>query len=149
MARAVTIRVKKQIQLDRLDFKQQSMVKLGTVGNASVIDRVGKVLNSEDQSSKPLTKQYAIRKTKAGKGNRRNLRFTGNMLRELSVRTVTQNRSNSGLTTDRNRRKARGNQAIEPWLLFSPNNQQAVSGAAQQILKEMLPRIVIQRVLAS
>ena len=49
------------------------MFKIGTVGVAAVKNRLAAAQGPTDSSAKPLTKRYAIQKTKLGKGNRRNL----------------------------------------------------------------------------
>ncbi len=144
---SVRIWQKKQIRLDRLNFKQQQMFKIGNVGVAAVKNRVGAALGPNDAPAKPLTKRYAIRKTRLGKGNRRDLAFTGNMLRNLQVRTVSENRARAGLSTRKDRIKAWVNQKIEPWMVFSPKNTAAVVEAARRVLNEMKDRLLIERAL--
>src|SRR5512142_1096945 len=103
---SVRIWQKKQIRLDRLNFRQNQMFKIGNVGAAAVKNRVGAALGPADSAAKPLTKAYAIRKTRLGRGNRRNLIYTGDMLRNLQVRTVSENKARAGLSTRRDRIKA-------------------------------------------
>ncbi|HOQ47839.1 MAG TPA: hypothetical protein PK157_21200, partial [Bryobacteraceae bacterium] len=134
---AVRIWQKKQIRLDRLNFKQHQMFKIGNVGVAAVKHRVGAALGPSDAPAKPLSKRYAIRKTRLGKGNRRNLTLTGDMLRNFMVRTVSENRARAGLSTRKDRIKAWVNQKIEPWVVFSPKNRAAVLEAARRVLNEM------------
>jgi hypothetical protein len=112
------------------------MFKIGTVGVAAVKNRVQAALGPVDQPARPLTKRYAIRKTKLGKGNRRNLTFSGNLLRNLQVRTVSENRARAGLSTRKERIKAWANQRIEPWLVFSAKNKAAVVEAARRLVLE-------------
>ncbi|MDZ4797417.1 MAG: hypothetical protein SGI92_04600, partial [Bryobacteraceae bacterium] len=119
---SVRVYQKKQIRLDRLNFRQTQMFKIGNVGIAAVKNRVGAVLGPNDAPSKPLTKRYAIRKTKLGKGNRRNLALTGDMLRNFQVRTVSENKAKASNSTRKDRIKAWVNQKIEPWIVFSPKN---------------------------
>ncbi|HPU74509.1 MAG TPA: hypothetical protein PLA43_21365, partial [Bryobacteraceae bacterium] len=133
---AVRIWQKKQIRLDRLNFKQHQMFKIGNVGVAAVKHRVGAALGPSDAPAKPLSKRYAIRKTRLGKGNRRNLTLTGDMLRNFMVRTVSENRARAGLSTRKDRIKAWVNQKIEPWVVFSPKNRAAVLEAARRVLNE-------------
>ena len=85
---SVRVFYKKQVRIDQMNFRQQSMFKIGTVGVAAVKNRLAAAQGPTDSSAKPLTKRYAIRKTKLGKGNRRNLMMTGDMLRNFQVRTV-------------------------------------------------------------
>jgi len=144
---SVRIWQKKQIRLDRLNFKQHQMFKLGNVGVAAVKNRVSAALGPSDAPAKPLTKRYAIRKTRLGKGNRRNLTFTGDMLRNFMVRTVSENRAKASVSTRKNRIKAWANQKIEPWVVFSPKNKAAVLEAARRVLNEMKSTLLIERAL--
>ncbi len=144
---AVRIWQKKQIRLDRLNFKQHQMFKIGNVGVAAVKHRVGAALGPSDAPAKPLSKRYAIRKTRLGKGNRRNLTLTGDMLRNFMVRTVSENRARAGLSTRKDRIKAWVNQKIEPWVVFSPKNRAAVLEAARRVLNEMKSTLLIERAL--
>ena len=107
---SVRIYQKKQIRLDRLNFRQTQMFKIGNVGVAAVKNRLSAAQGPTDGSAKPLTKRYAIRKTKLGKGNRRNLSFTGDMLRNFLVRTVSENKAKASNSTRKDRIKAWINQ---------------------------------------
>ena len=144
---SVRIWQKKQIRLDRLNFKQSQMFKVGNVGVAAVKNRVGAALGPSDASAEPLTKRYAIRKTRLGKGNRRNLTFTGDMLRNFMVRTVSESRARASLSTRKDRIKAWVNQKIEPWVVFSPKNRAAVLEAARRVLNEMKNTLLFERAL--
>ena len=144
---SVRIWQKKQIRLDRLNFKQSQMFKVGNVGVAAVKNRVGAALGPSDASAEPLTKRYAIRKTRLGKGNRRNLTFTGDMLRNFMVRTVSESRARASLSTRKDRIKAWVNQKIEPWVVFSPKNRAAVLEAARRVLNEMKSTLLLERAL--
>ena len=144
---SVRIYQKKQIRLDRLNFKQHQMFKIGNVGVAAVKNRLAAAQGPTDAPAKPLTKRYAIRKTQLGKGNRRNLMLTGDMLRNLLVRTVAENKAKASLSTRKDRIKAWANQKIEPWLVFSPQNRAAVVEAARRVMAESAPRLIIERML--
>ena len=144
---SVRIWQKKQIVLDHLNFRQHQMVKIGTVGVATVKNRVTAALGPDDGSAKPLTKRYAIRKTRLGLGNRRNLTFTGNMLRNLSLRTVSENSAKANVTSRKERIKAWANQNIQPWLVFSSKNRAAVTEAARRVFQENIRRLVLEKAL--
>lgn len=144
---SVRIWQRRQLQLHKLSFDQRQMFKLGTVGVAAVKNRLAAAQGPTDAAAKPLTKGYAIRKTKAGKGNRRNLSWTGDMLRNLQVRTVSENRAKAGLSTRKDRIKAWANQKIEPWLVFSSKNKSAVVEAARRVFREATKRLLLQRSL--
>jgi hypothetical protein len=142
---SVRVFYKKQIRIDQMNFRQQAMLKIGTVGVAAVKNRVAAAQDPNDRSSKPLNKRYAIQKTKLGKGNRRNLMLTGDMLRNFQVRTVTDNKAKANNSTRKDRLKAWVNQQIEPWVLFSPKNKVAVAEAARLVLREMSPKLILER----
>jgi hypothetical protein len=143
----VRIWFRRQRRVDHLSFAQLAMLKLGTVGVAAVKNRLAAAQGPTDAAAKPLTKGYAIRKTKAGKGNRRNLSWTGALLRNLQVRTMSENRAKAGLSTRKDRIKAWANQKIEPWLVFSPKNKSAVVEAARRVFQEATKRLLLQRSL--
>src|SRR5512142_2362231 len=130
---SVRIYQKKEVRLDRLNIKQAQMFKIGNVGLAAVKNRLAAAEGPNDGAAKPLSKYYAIRKSKMGKGNRRNLYLTGDMLRELSVRTVSDNKSKAALTTRKNKLKGWITAKIEPWCVFSPKNREAVRKASEKV----------------
>jgi len=144
---SVRIWEKKQIRLDRLNFKQHQVFKIGNVGVAAVKNRVQAALGPNDTPARPLTKRYAIWKTKRGRGNRRNLTFTGDMLRNFQVRTVSERQARAGLSTRKDRIKAWANQKLEPWVVFSPKNRAAVVEAARRVLNEMKGLLLLERML--
>ena len=144
---SVRIYQKKQIRLDRLSFRQTQMFKIGNVGVAAVKNRLSAAQGPTDSSAKPLTKRYAIQKTKLGKGNRRDLSFTGDMLRNFLVRTVSENKAKASNSTRKDRLKAWINQKIEPWVVFSPKNKVAVAESARRVLQEMTPKLILERAL--
>ena len=144
---SVRIYQKKQIRLDRLNFPQTQMFKIGNVGVAAVKNRVSAAQGPADQPAKPLTKRYAIFKTKRGKGNRRNLMFSGDMLRNFLVRTVSENKASASNSTRKDRIKAWINNKIEPWIVFSPKNQSAVLDAANRVLQESKARLLVEQTL--
>jgi hypothetical protein len=144
---SVRVFQKKQLRLDLLNFTQRQMFILGNVGVGVVKNRLRAAQGPEDLPAEPLKKRYAIRKTKLGLGNRRNLVFTGDMLRNLLVRTVSENRAKAALSTRKDRIKAWANQKIQPWLVFSPKNKAAVVEATRRIFEEMKKRLVLERSL--
>ena len=144
---SVRIYQKKEARLDRLSIRQAQMFKIGNVGLASVKNRLAAAQGPTDGPAKPLSRYYAIRKTKMGKGNRRNLMLTGDMLRNFQVRTVSENRAKASNSTRKDRTKAWITQKIEPWVIFSPKNREVVHQTAQKLLAEIAPRLVIERSL--
>lgn len=142
---SVRIFHKKQVRLDHLTFKQHEMFKIGNVGVATVKNRLTAALGPQDTPAKPLSKYYAIRKTRMGKGNRRNLMLTGDMLRNFQVRTVSEKFAKARNSTRADRAKANITNRIEPWIVFSPKNEKAVRAFAGRVLNEMLPRLVLEK----
>jgi hypothetical protein len=144
---SVRVYQKKQLRLDRLNFRQSQMFKIGNVGVASVKNRLVAAQGPADSSAKPLTKRYAIWKTKLGKGNRRNLTLSGDMLRNFQVRTVSENRAKASTSTRKDRIKAWITNKLEPWVVFSPRNKTAVLEATRRVLIEMKQRLLLERAL--
>ena len=160
---SVRVFQKKQIRLDRLNFRQNQMFKIGTVGVAAVKNRLEAAQGPNDGAAKPLTKRYAIWKTKLGKGNRRNLILSGDMLRSFQVRTVSENKAKASVTgrgttkTANNKRgksvgvenkvKAWITNKIEPWMVFSPRNRTAVMEATNRVLQEGKNRLLVEKAL--
>lgn len=152
----VKLYVKKEPQFGKLNLSQQQMAKIGAVGVGSVINRARDARNATDQPAKPLTRRYAIRKSKlrrsqkitefVGGGlkitNKRDLTLTGDMLRNLSVRSVSENAARAGWTTLKNRQKARNNERLEHWIDFSPKNTADTINAASLALKEQAGRLI-------
>ncbi len=124
------------------------MLKVGTVGLAAVKNRLAAGLSPGDAAAKPLTKRYAIFKSKRLRRRAvRDLSLTGSMLRNLSVRTVSEKAAKASLTSRKDRIKGLANERIEPWLVFSPANRAAVTEAAKRIFREMIPRLIVERFL--
>lgn len=144
---SVRVYQKKQIRLDRLSFRQTQMFKVGNVGVAAVKNRLASSQGPTDSAAKPLTKRYAIWKTKIGKGNRRNLMLTGDMLRNFQVRTVSENKAKASTSTRKDRIKAWITNKIEPWITFSPRNRNAVVDAMNRILQESKARLLVEKSL--
>src|ERR1700758_4760775 len=144
---SVRVFYKKQVRIDQMNLRQQSMFKIGTVGVAAVKNRLAAAQGPTDSSAKPLTRRYAIQKTKLGRGNRRNLMMTGDMLRNFQVRTVTDNKAKASNSTRKDRIKAWITQKIEPWVVFSPKNRAVVQQTAKQLITEMAPRLAVEHSL--
>jgi hypothetical protein len=153
MAARVKVYVKKQLRLDRLTFQQNEMFKLGNYGLVSRKSEIDKGLNTHGGPAKPLHRLYAIRKSRgtksfAGRGrNIRDLRLTGNMLRELAVRTVSEQQAIMAWTTQKNRQKAQHNEDIESFVSWSGKNERDVRRLAEQFLAAAKNRIVIEKFL--
>jgi hypothetical protein len=149
MPPSVRLYVKKQLRLDRLNCDQRLMYEIGTLGVETVKRRIAAAQGPTDAPAKPLCKLYAITKTKAGKGNRRNLSFTGNMMRAFTLRTVSDNSAKASFSTMKERIKGWNNQKIEEWAVFSPRNAAAIVKDAQNIVNQrLLPHLLVQRIFS-
>ena len=145
MAKSVRIWHRKQLRLHELTVKQRDMVRIGSVGLLARKKSLSMALNLEDAPAKPLTKRYAIHKSKLRKGNLRDLWLTGKMLKNLTLRTVSENSSKAALTSRKERIKGLANARIEPWLVFSPKNKLAVMEKAKQVFLEVKNRLIVSR----
>ena len=141
--KSVRIWFKKTVKIDRLTFRQRDTLRIGSAGLLDFKRRVSQGLNTLDQPAKPLSKRYAIRKSRLRRGNRRDLWFTGKMLSNLTIRTVSDKRAVARLTSAKDRLKAAVNQRRERWLAFSPANTRAVLDTARKVLAEAKKRMII------
>ncbi len=145
MAASIRIWEKKQLRLDKLTPMEREMVDIGSAMLLSVFQRFSKALGPTDAPAKPLTKGYAIFKSKQHRGNRRDLKLTGDMLRNLSLRTVTDTSAKAALTSQKQRVKGWANAKRQPWLVLSPANRKAVHDRAQRIMQGRLRRLAVSR----
>jgi hypothetical protein len=67
------------------------------------------------------------------------------LLRNFLVRTVSENRAKASTSTRKDRIKAWITSKIEPWIVFSPRNKTAVVDAANRVLNEAAPRLVLEK----
>ena len=144
---SIRIYQKKQIRLDRLNFRQARCSRSATSASRRSRTALRPRRARPTPAAKPLTKRYAIRKTKLGKGNRRNLMLTGDMLRNFLVRTVSENRAKASNSTRKDRIKAWINQKIEPWIVFSPKNRTAVLDATNRSERERSRDLLVEKAL--
>lgn len=136
--------VKKRIFIEHLTFSQRQMFKLATVALAEVKDRLRRNRDVKDNVAKPLTRWYANIKRKLGKNPWRDFEKSGDMLRNLQVRTVTDKRARMENSTRKGRAKARALGMMSPWLLYSPHNQRRLHAVAKQILFERPPSSLVK-----
>jgi hypothetical protein len=163
MAQSIRIWKKKQLRLDKLNFKQREMVQIGSTGLISLFKRVASSQGPNDGAAKPLTKKYAIYKSRRRLGNRRNLFLTGQMLRSLKLRTVSDNRAYASVGADMraenrelrkkdksvrkltNKDVAWVNQKREPWMVWSPANRRVMIEKFKEIFAARTKRLVISK----
>ena len=145
MAPMVKVYVKKQLRLDLLTFRQRDLYEIGNAGLEAVKARLAAARGPNDAPAKPLKVFYARQKSKRHLGNRRNLRFTGKMLDNLKIRTVSEKAAKAGLTSRKERTKGLANTRIEPWCLFSPANRKVVFQKAEIIFKRATRRMLLAK----
>jgi hypothetical protein len=138
----IRLYIKGKLEFGTLNFDQQRMTRLGTVAVGTVKDRVQRGLNENDAKAKPLNRGYAIRKTKAGLRNIRDLTMTGDMMRNFSLRTVTNTEAYARNTTKRAQDKARWNNNKERWVVYSRTNVDGVMKAANTLFAETVQNLV-------
>jgi hypothetical protein len=159
MSQSVRIWKKGSLNLGDISFQQREMVEIGSTGLLSVFKRVTQAQGPNDGPAKPLSKRYAMYKSRLGKGNRRNLILTGQLLGSLKLRTVTENRAysapdarmrvenraarkkNKAIPRFTNRDVGMANMKREPWLVFSPSNVSAVFAKAKEVFARVIQRI--------
>lgn len=118
--------------------EKYQMFKLGQFALATVKARVAAGKGSDDAPMPPLKKRYAIQKSKAGAGNKRDLRLTGAMLDNFSVRSASATEVRLDITSRTGRQKARTNERRAPWFGFSTADTKAIYGMAQRMFKGMV-----------
>jgi hypothetical protein len=145
MAQSVRIWQKKQMRLDKLTFRQNEMVTVGAAGLMDLKRRLRAARGPDDGPAKPLTKKYAIYKSRMHKGNRRDLWLTGKMLANLQLRTVSDNMAKASLTSRKERIKALANSLRQQWLAWSPANKQIVVARMRRVLSDRMKRMIISK----
>ena len=137
-----------RLRLDLLTPKQAQMKRLGDYSVDVWKQRVLAGLNTQDQPAKPLQVAYARRKIRFAGRSVRNLyglSRSDHMLDNFKVRTVGSDSVRAGFTTVLARTKAQANEAIEPFLKFSPDNQRKIRAFGESVLLlERLPNLAVQ-----
>ena len=102
-----------------IDYDVEQMMQLAQFGVDVIKRRVSLGIGSADGTMPGLKRGYAIRKQRAGAGNRRNLQLTGAMLSNFTVRSVSATRATMGITSQKERIKALANERRAPWFGWS------------------------------
>jgi hypothetical protein len=118
-----------------ISFDVKQMHALAQLGVDLIKERVSRGVGSSDTAMPGLKRHYAIRKTRAGAGNRRNLRLTGAMLDNLTVRSVSASQARMDITSARERIKARANEKRAPWFGWSARDLAALAKAGEQLFR--------------
>ena len=145
MTASVRIHQKKRIRLHGLTFKQLQMVKIGRVGLADVKRRIAAAQGPNDEPAKPLKDvAYRLQKKRKGLQPVRDLHFSGEMMKNLTLRTVSEKAAKAAFTSRKARSKANANQNIEQFVVFSPKNKDVVRDATEQELRENARMLVVE-----
>lgn len=130
-------------------FSQDEMAALADVGLRSVLGRAEAGISSDDRPMPPLTTGYARRKERLGAPPVRNLHLTGDMLGNLSVRSVSAESARIAFTTESARTKALANERRTPWLGWSSVDVQTITVAAEDMQVQHIHSVSVRSLLRS
>lgn len=149
----------RRVTIKSFGIRPLQMLRLGSFGLKQVKARVAQGIGLDDAPMPPLKRAwvrrgvkgkyviiagargYFARKLRRGGKPIRDLRFTGAMLDNLSVRSATANEVRIGFTTKLAREKALANQRIAPWLGWSDTDAPAVQERARLVLRQEIQSV--------
>jgi len=123
----------KKVSLRGFGSNKYTMLRLAQAGLRSIRKRVSRGIGSDGTPMPPLTKNYAKYKRRS---DIRDLRLTGKMLENLSVRWASANQAKTALTSRKARIKGLANEQRSPWCSYSPGDQAAIMKAAREDFKD-------------
>lgn len=126
-----------RVRLRGFGLRKIQHLKILGVGLKSIKARLARAVGQDDAPTEPLTKRYAIRKTRAGKSNRRDLNLTGQLLEGIKPRYSDDYRAIADATGRKGRMKAR---LYRDLLMFSPRDQVDMGRIATVLFKESVQR---------
>ncbi len=103
-----------------------AMIGIGESFIDSMFARWDRAENVYDVPAKPLKKGYAIQKSKLRRGNRRNLKLTGDMRAHVKVLSANQNRVVIGPTDSAMAERIRFNNMKDRQYGVSPKDKEAI-----------------------
>lgn len=124
-----------RVRLGGFGMQKYQMLQLGNAGAQVVKDRTARGIGSDDAPMPGLKKGYAIQKSKAGHGNRRNLRFTGDMIDNLACRYADERQAKINFSTRHARQAAQANERRTPFIQWSGQDVAILVRAAETIFK--------------
>ena len=130
-----------KVRLRGFGLRKLQHLQILEVGLKSMKARLAGAIDQNDAPTKPLTKRYAIRKTRAGKGNRRDLRLTGALLDGIKPRYADDFRAVADATGRLGRIKAR---IYRDLLKFSPRDQVAMGRISTVLFKQNVQTTLAQ-----
>lgn len=143
----VKIRIKTptgKVTLAGFGPQKYQMYAWGRFAVDTVKARVLAGIGSDDQAMPGLKKGYAIKKSKLGAGNRRNLKLTGAMLDNLQVRYADPSKVRADITSRLGRIKARTNERKTPFFGFSRNDEKKIFTEGTRIFGPNLKNIGVK-----
>lgn len=143
-----------------IGFTELQMLALGNCGVDVIKERVSRGVGSDDAPMPVLKSRkarrwskkqsrwvvydreskfsYAQQKKDAGLQSNRDLTFTGDMLSDFSVRSVSATEVRMDITTQESRMKARVNEIRAPWFGWSPADMVKLIGKARELFGHMV-----------
>lgn len=134
----ISLRIKfqgRKVRIKGFGIRPLKMLQLGAAALAIVKARVARGQDINDTPMPGLSESYGKRKRRRFSRDLRDLRLTGAMLDNLTVRSATENQVRIAFTKALERQKALSNQQRTPWLGWSPNDTREIEDAAQRIFK--------------
>jgi hypothetical protein len=132
----IKIRVKTptgKITLSGFGPQKYQMYSWGKFAIEKVKERVSAGIGSDDAPLKPLSPGYAKRKQRIGKGSKRDMTFTGAMLKNLQIRAADPSKVRADITSRLARIKARTNERRTPFFGFSRADEKKIFTEATRI----------------
>jgi hypothetical protein len=118
------------------------MQRLADVGLRSVKARAVAGIGSDDAAMPGLKTGYARQKQRKGGVPVRDLTLTGDMLKNLTVRTASESGAKIAFTASLARTKALANEQRYPWLGWSAGDVRKIVAEAQKMLRDSVSGIV-------
>ena len=117
------------------------MQRLADIGLRAVKARVAAGIGSDDTSMRPLSKGYFIQKQKLGGEPIRNLRLTGAMLSNLTVRSADESGARIAFTEGLARTKALSNERKTPWLGWAASDIRQIVAEVRKMFRDGIAAI--------
>ena len=121
-----------QIRLLPVAFSRDQMAQIGSFGLEKLKRRVSFGIGSNDAAMPGLQVGYQRLKARRVGSSLRDLKFTGRMLDDLKIQSVSESSVRMDITTALSRIKARTNEQRSPWLSFSPSDEAAIYAEASR-----------------
>ena len=117
-------------------FQARQLERIAEFGITRIQRRAQAGIGSDDAPMPELSRGYARRKARTGRTALRDLTFTGAMLNNLTVRSVSDSEVRMAITSTIERRKALANERLAPWFGWSPADVTALARFSGQIFTQ-------------